>query len=60
MLRESLAIIFGGGIEGARAGMRQFERLMGHFAQQYLSYTDWLGLHRGEAFPNGLARYLEA
>jgi len=34
--------------------------LMGDFAQQYLSYTDWLGLHRGEAFPNGLARYLEA
>ena len=60
VLRESLAIIFGGGIEGARGGMRQFERLMGHFAQQYLSYTDWLGLHRGEAFPNGLARYLEA
>ncbi len=59
-LRESLAIILGGGIEGARVGMRRFERLMGDYVRQYLAHMDWLGIHRGEQFPKGLAQYLEA
>ena len=58
--RESLAIILGGGIEGARVGMERYARLMGDYVRQYLAHLEWLGVHRGEAFPAGLARYLEA
>ena len=60
VLRESLAIIFGGGIEGARSGMRQYEHMMGDFVRQYLLYTDWLGINRGESLAKGLARFVEA
>ena len=57
---EPMAIIIGGGIEGAQAGMRQVERMMGNYVRQYLAYTDWLGIHRGDSYPKELARYLEA
>ena len=60
VLVEALAVIFGGGVEGARAGMRRAERVFGDFARQYLAYTDWLGIGRGEQFPKELARYMEA
>lgn len=60
VLREALAVIFGGGVEGAQAGMRKVERLLGDFVRQYLRYCDWIGIHRGERFPKELARYLEA
>jgi hypothetical protein len=39
--RESLAIIFGGGIEGARThGMARYQHLMGDFVRQYLDWSD--------------------
>ena len=58
--RESLAIILGGGIEGARVGMERYARLMGDYVRQYLAHLEWLGIDRGQAFPAGLAKYLEA
>ena len=57
---EPLAVIFGGGIEGAKAGMRQVHHMMGDFVKTYLASTDWIGIHRGQAFPKDLSRYLEA
>jgi hypothetical protein len=57
---EPLAVIFGGGIEGARAGMREVHHMMGDFVRSYLASTDWIGIHRGRAFPKDLSRYLEA
>ena len=59
-LKEALAVIFGGGIEGARSGMRQFERMMGDFARQYLSNMEYIGVRRETGFPQGLAKYMEA
>lgn len=60
VLKESLAIIFGGGIEGAQSGMRQFERMMGDFARQYLANMEHIGVQRESGFPQGLAKYMEA
>ena len=56
---EPLAIIFGGGIEGARAGMAQVRRMMADWARGYLSATEWLGVSRDSKFPKELAQYLE-
>lgn len=61
VVRESLAIILGGGIEGARTiGMQRFYRLMGDFVRQYCAYCDALGLKRSKMLPKSLTRYLEA
>ena len=60
VLVESLAVIFGGGVEGARAGMRRAERVVGDFVRQYLAYAQWLGIDRGKKLPGELARYMEA
>jgi hypothetical protein len=57
---EPLAVIFGGGIEGAKAGMREVHHMMGDFVKSYLASTDWIGVHRGQAFPKELSRYVEA
>ena len=59
-LLEPLAVIFGGGIEGARAGMRQVHQMMGDYVRRYLASTDWIGVNRAEALPTDLAQYLEA
>jgi len=59
-LLEPLAIIMGGGIEGARVGMQRVDQMMGDYVRQYLAYTDWLGIHRGQQYPKELTRYLEA
>ena len=60
VLREALAIIFGGGIEGAQSGMRQYERMMGDFARQYLANMEHIGVRREEGFPPALAKFMEA
>jgi hypothetical protein len=60
VMLEPLAIIFGGGIEGGKAGMRVVHQMMGDFVRTYLASTDWIGIHRGAAFPKDLSRYLEA
>ncbi len=59
VLLEPLAVIFGGGVEGARAGMRQVHTMMGDFVRKYLAALDWIGADRGQAFSKELARYLE-
>ncbi len=56
---EPLAIIFGGGIEGARVGMGHVNRMMADWVRSYLDATEWLGINRGAAFPKELAKYLE-
>ena len=59
-LREALAIILGGSIEGARTtGMAGYEHLMGDYCRQYLAWCDWLGLQRRATFPRELAQYLD-
>jgi hypothetical protein len=59
VLREALAIVFGGSIEGARGeGMRTFERMMGDYVRRYLDVLRWLGVERGAMFPQDLSRYL--
>jgi hypothetical protein len=40
--------------------MREVHHMMGDFVRIYLASTDWIGVHRGRAFPKGLSRYLEA
>ena len=58
VLSESLAVVFGGGLEGAQAGMRTVRRLMGDFVGQYLRYAEQLGIGRGDSLSGGLARFL--
>ncbi len=60
VLKEALAIIFGGGIEGARSGMRQYERMMGDFARQYLANMEHIGVPREAGFPPAIAQFMEA
>ena len=60
VLKEALAIIFGGGIEGARSGMLQYERMMGDFARQYLANMEYIGVPREAGFPQELAKLMEA
>jgi len=60
VVRESLAIILGGGIEGARQhGMAAYEHLMGDYFRQYLAWCDWLGLGRRKMFPEVLKPLLD-
>lgn len=61
VLREALAIIFGGGIEGARgAGMETYHAMMRDFMKRYLDSCRWLGIPRNiEMMPKGMARYVE-
>ena len=58
VLSESLAVVMGGGLEGAQAGMRHVHQLMGDFVRQYLRYTEQLGISRRESLSRGLARFL--
>ena len=62
VLREALAIVFGGGIEGARgAGMDAFEAMMRDFMQSFQRCCKWLGIPRSvEAMPKDMRRYLPA
>ncbi|MFQ5934069.1 MAG: hypothetical protein ACE5KI_05445 [Dehalococcoidia bacterium] len=59
VLPEALAVIFGGGVKGAKRGMHQVRQLMGDFVNHYLSCSDWLGLNRRGSIPPELAKYLE-
>ncbi len=56
---EPLAIVYGGGIEGARVGMSRARRMLGGWARGYLSAAEWIGIERGAAFSKDLAQYLE-
>ena len=49
VLKEALAIIFGGGIEGARSGMRQYERMMATVRPPYLANMEHIGVHARQA-----------
>ena len=59
VLLEPLAVIFGGGVEGASAGMCQVHAMMGDFVRRYLAGLVWIGVNRGQDFSKELARYLE-
>ena len=58
-LLEPMAIIFGGGIEGARVGMERVNRMMGDWATTYLSAAEWIGVPRAQSLSPDLAKYLE-
>ena len=58
-LLEPMAIVFGGGIEGATVGMERVRRMMADWVRGYLSMAEWIGIQRGPAFPKELAQYLE-
>ena len=58
-LREALAIIFGGGIDGARRhGMEVFHDLMRDYLRTHLDYCRWLDVpRRAEAMPPALKAF---
>ena len=58
-LREALAIIFGGGIEGAkRQGMDVFNDLMRDYLRTHLDYCRWLDVpRRAETMPPALKAF---
>ena len=58
-LREALAIIFGGGIDGARRhGMEIFHDLMRDYLRTHLDYCRWLDVpRRVEAMPPALKAF---
>ena len=60
VLRESLAIIFGGGIEGAQSGMDKYHQLMRDFARQYLANMEYIGVSRSGQLATSLAKHVEA
>lgn len=60
-LIESLAILFGNGIDGARAGgMQMAARAIGDWLRYYLDCCDWIGVPRRQALHPRLRKYLEA
>jgi hypothetical protein len=59
VLREALAIIFGGGVEyAADKGLATVDRMIGDFVRRYLATLKWLGVERNMLFPPELAAYL--
>ncbi len=56
---EPLAIVFGGGIEGARAGMGYVKRMMADWLNGYMAACEWLGIQRAAPLSPDLAKYLE-
>lgn len=56
---EPLAIVFGGGIEGARAGMGHVKRMMADWLTSYTSACEWIGIQRAAPLSPDLAKYLE-
>ena len=60
-LREALAIVYGGGIEGARGdGMRQAMAVFRAWINHYLECCDYIGVPRRTTLHPGLAKYLAA
>lgn len=62
VLKEALAIIFGGGIDGARRhGMEVYHALMRDYVDTHLAYCAWLDIPRNPtAFPPPLNEYVDA
>ena len=55
-----IAIIFRRRHQGAPSGMRQYERMMGDFARQYLANMEHIGVPREASFSPTLAKFMEA
>ena len=55
---EPLAVIFGGGVEGAQSGMRTAQRLMSDYVNLYLSSLRSIGIDRSDSLSNDLKSYL--
>ena len=60
VLREALAIVFAGGLDGAAdAGITRYRRMMGDFMRRYLGTCAWLGIELNpEQMPPRMTRYL--
>src|SRR5262245_1234548 len=50
VLREALAVIFGGGIAGANEGLLVHRQMMSDYIQRYLDTLKWLGVERRNLF----------
>ena len=60
VMRSAMAIIFGGGIAGARThGMATYLRLVRDFLEDYLALGKWLGVDRTKNLNPMLKSYLE-
>ncbi|MEJ2131885.1 MAG: hypothetical protein P8Y95_09765 [Gammaproteobacteria bacterium] len=60
VLREALAIIFAGGVDGAAAqGMDEVEHMLGDWLRYYHACCSWLGIDRTRMVHPLLAQYLE-
>ena len=57
MVLEPMAVIFGGGVEKAAAGMKTVEKMMGDFVNQYIDSLKWIGIDRSLSLSGGLASY---
>ncbi len=61
VLREALAIVFAGGLDGAaREGMTVYRRMMADFMNRYLGACAWLGVEVDpKTMPPRMTQYLE-
>ena len=58
VLKEALAIVFGGGIDGARGvGLATYERMMSDYVKRYFAALAWLGVERTTLVPEELKRW---
>ena len=55
---EPLAVIFGGGVEGAQSGMETARRLMSDYVNLYLSSLRSIGIDRSDSLSDDLKSYL--
>ena len=55
---EPLAVIFGGGVEGAPKGMKTVHEMMRNFVHHYLSALSWIGIDRSDSISSGLSVYI--
>lgn len=59
-MKPAMAIILGGGIEGAKScGMETYLHLLGDFVRDYMKTCEWLGVDRSDVFNPRLAQYLD-
>ena len=61
VLREALAITFGGGLDRVAEGMEVYHEMMRSFVRRHLAYCQWIDIPRStRGWPEPLAQYAEA
>ena len=60
LIRPAMAIIFGGGVEGARTeGTENYLGLVKDFVADYVEICGWLGIEKTDRLNPALQQYLE-